>query len=183
MSTVVVTMFVSVDGFTEAPEKWSLKHWSDEIGAFKHDEIFAADALLLGRVTYQGFADSWPSRPGDFADRINGMPKYVVSSTPLLPLTWQHSTLIPANSDMVDALTRLRRAPGGDLLVYGGSTMVDTLLQHDLVDEFRLLVFPLILGSGKRLFNAGHSTKLTLVDTKTRTFSSGAVLLTYTRRQ
>ena len=176
MRKIIVTEFVTLDGVTEAPEKWSFPFWNEEIGKFKHDELFASDALLLGRVTYQGFAAAWPSRTDEegYADRINSLPKFVVSTT-LEKVGWNNSRLIKGN--VADEVSRLKQQPGQDIVIHGSGTLVHTLMQHNLIDEHRLLVYPVVLGSGKRLFKDGSSATLKLVETKA--FSSGAVLLRY----
>jgi dihydrofolate reductase len=131
---------------------------------FKLDEVMASDALLLGRVTYEGFAEAWPSRSGDFADKFNGMKKYVVSTTLDEP-GWNNSTVI--KGDVAEQISKLRQEPGGDILVNGSAQLVQTLMEHDLVDEYRLMVFPVILGRGKRLVpDASDSAALRLVETK-----------------
>lgn len=171
---VVVAEFLSLDGVMEAPEKWSFPYWNDEIAKFKSDELFASDAHLLGRVTYETFAAAWPSRTGEFADRFNALPKYVVSTTLENP-DWAGTHVIKAN--VAEEISRLKRQPGRDIVVAGSCTLVQTLVQHGLVDEFHLLVYPLVLGSGKRLFAEGSQASLKFVETKP--FSSGVVLLTY----
>jgi dihydrofolate reductase len=173
MSKVVVSQFVSVDGVIEDPggsEGWDRGGWAFQFerGAegdkFKLDEVMNADALLLGRVTYEGFADAWPSREGGFADKFNNMPKYVVSTTLSEP-EWNNSTVI--NGDVAEEVAKLKEQPGGDILVNGSGQLVQTLAEHDLVDEYRLMVFPVVLGTGKRLF--GETSKaipLKLADSK-----------------
>ena len=155
MGRIVVTEFVSLDGVIEAPgggEGFKYDGWSfeidrgDEGNAFKLEETMASDALLLGRVTYEGFADAWPSRDGEFADKFNGMQKYVVSSTIGEP-EWNNTKVVT-----VDDVAALREADGGDILVNGSGQLVAELLDRDLVDELRLMVFPTVLGSGRRLF-------------------------------
>jgi dihydrofolate reductase len=177
MRRVVVSEFVSLDGVMEAPDKWHLQFWHEEMGKYKDDELFASDALLLGRITYEGFADAWPSRAGDdFADRMNGLPKYVVSTTLEEPLEWNNSTLIKGN--VAEEVSKLKQQPGQDILIAGSADLVHTLMQHDLIDEYRIMVHPVVVGSGKRLFRDGSDTKvLRLVETKT--FGSGVVVLTY----
>ena len=185
MAKIVVSQFVSVDGVIEDPggsEKWDRGGW-----AFKHDrgpegdkfklyEVMAADALLLGRTTYEGFAEAWPSRGGDFADKFNGMRKYVVSSTIGQP-EWNNSTVISGN--VVEEVSRLREAEGGDILVNGSAALVRTLLENDLVDEYRLMVFPVVLGKGKRLFIDTDGAKpLRLADSRP-VGPDGVVILTY----
>lgn len=184
MRKVVVSEFVSLDGVMEDPggsEKskhgaWTFQYWNDEIGKFKLEELFASDALLLGRVTYQGFAEAWPSRTDEqgFAQWINSMPKYVASTT-LKKLDWNNSRLIKGN--LPDEISKLKQQSGKDILVNGSATLAQTLMQHDLIDEYRLLVYPVVLGDGKRLFKDGKNTKLRLAET--RTFPSGVVFLQY----
>lgn len=177
MSRLVATEYVTLDGVMEAPGKWSFQFWNEEAAKFKFDELFAADALLLGRVTYQGFAAAWPSATDEagFADRMNSIPKYVVSTT-LGELEWNNSMLIKAN--IVEEVSRLKQQPGQDILLSGSADLIHTLMQHDLIDEYRLMLHPIVLGSGKRLFrDAGDTKVLKLVETKT--FSSGIIVLTY----
>ena len=159
MSKLVVSQFVTLDGVVEDPggaEGFERGGWAfqfergPEGDQFKLDEVMASDALLLGRVTYEGFAAAWPSRTGDFADKFNSMPKYVVSTT-LEDPEWNNSTVIRGNvAEEVAGLKERER--GGDILVNGSVQLLDTLMQDDLVDEYRLMVFPVVLGRGKRLF-------------------------------
>ncbi len=176
MRRIVVSEFVTLDGVAEEPGKWSFPFWNEEIGKFKFDELFSSDALLLGRVTYQGFAASWPSMTDDagYAKRMNGFPKHVVSRT-LERLEWNNSHLIKGNVEK--EVSKLKQQPGQDLLVFGSGQLVNALMQHDMIDEYRLLVYPVILGSGKRLFSDANKATLKLVETKT--FGSGVVLLRY----
>jgi dihydrofolate reductase len=175
MRKVVVTEFLSLDGVMEEPS-WSLTFWNDEISKFKYDELFASGAHLLGRVTYEGFASTWPTRTDElgFADRMNSLPKYVVSTT-LEKADWQNSTIIREN--IAEEIAKLKQEPGQDILVAGSATLLQTLLEHDLVDEYHLLVYPIVLGIGKRLFS--DSSKATLKLVEAIPFSSGAVLLRY----
>ena len=174
MRKIVVAEFLSLDGIMEEPA-WSFPYWNNEIAKFKYDELFASDAHLLGRVTYQGFAAAWPSRKDDdFADRMNGLPKYVVSTT-LKKAEWNNSTIIREN--VVEAISKLKQSPGQDLLVAGSATLIQMLIEHDLVDEYHLLVYPILVGGGKRLFRAGSKSALKLVESKQ--FSSGVVALIY----
>jgi len=173
MAKVVVSEFVSVDGVMEDPggvEGFDRGGWAfqfdrgPEGDQYKLDEALASDALLLGRVTYEGFAQAWPGRTGEFADKFNGMEKYVVSSTLNEP-GWQNSTVIKGK--VADEVSRLKQADGGDILVNGSAQLVQALMDHDLVDEYRLMVFPVVLGAGKRLFGETRDTAaLHLVDTK-----------------
>jgi dihydrofolate reductase len=178
MRKVVVSEFVAVDGVIENPG-WSLQLTSEEQqNDYKLDELSASDALLLGRVTYEVFAAAWPSETDEegFAEMMNGYPKYVVSTTLEEPLEWNNSTLI--KGDVAEEVSRLKQEPGKDILVYGSGDLVNTLMKHNLIDEYRLMVFPIVVGSGKRLFEGEiDTTVLELVDSKT--FSSGVVVLTY----
>ena len=177
MRKIIVSEFVTLDGVMEAPDKWQFPYWNDETGKFKVDELYASDALLLGRVTYQEFAESWPSIKDEdgFADRMNSMPKYVVSTTLKEPdLTWDNSRLI--KGDLTLEISKLKQQPGQDILISGGAGLVHSLMQADLIDEYRLLVYPVVLGSGKRFFRDGSNATLKLVEA--RSFGS-AVLLSY----
>ena len=170
---IVVTEFVSLDGVMEDPggsENFAQGGWSfkisrgDEGDKFKLDETFASEALLLGRVTYEGFAEAWPSREGEFADKFNDMPKYVVSSTLDQP-EWNNTTVL--KGDVVEEVGKLKQKQDGDIVVHGSARLVQTLIEHDLVDELRLMVYPVVLGSGKRLFGETSDKKpLRLVDSK-----------------
>jgi len=173
---LVVTEFITLDGVVGEPQNWSFPYWSDETGKFKFDELVATDAHLLGRVTYEGFAAAWPSRTDEagFADRMNSLPKYVVSTT-LEKAEWNNSTII--NENVAEEIAKLKAQPGGDLLVAGSVTLVRFLMEDDLVDEYRLLTYPLVLGEGKRLFTEGNKASLTLTETKQ--MGSGVVLLRY----
>ena len=166
MAKIVVSQFISVDGVVEDPggseqhERggWAFKYERGPEGdKFKLDEVIASDALLLGRVTYEGFAAAWPSREGEFADKFNNMPKYVVSDT-LSDPEWNNSHVIAGN-DVVDEVKKLKEQPGGDILVNGSVQLVRTLVDNDLVDEYRLMVFPTVLGKGKRLFDETSAPK------------------------
>jgi dihydrofolate reductase len=179
MSRIVVTEFVSLDGVMEEP-RWTFQfERGPEGGKFKFDELFDADALLLGRVTYQGFAQAWPSMgTDDFGKKMNNIPKYVVSSTLAdAEATWGETTVI--RTDVAAEIARLKAQPGGNLLVEGSSQLVHTLAQHGLVDEYRLMVFPIILGAGKRLFpdSMTEAARLTLADSKID--NDGVLLLIY----
>jgi dihydrofolate reductase len=184
MGRIVVTEFVSLDGVVEDPggsEDFRHGGWSFEFNRgedgdkFKLDEALESEALLLGRVTYEGFAAAWPSRKGEFADKFNTMPKYVVSSK-LEEAEWNNSTVL--KGDLVEEVSRLRQESDGDFVVHGSARLVRTLLEHDLVDELRLMVFPVVLGSGKRLFGDTADKKpLRFIDS--RTVGDGVVILTY----
>jgi dihydrofolate reductase len=184
MGRIVVTEFVSLDGVMEAPgggEPFRHGGWSFEINRgdegdkFKLEETLASEALLLGRVTYEGFAAAWPSREGEFADKFNSMPKYVISSTLEEP-EWNNSTVL--KGDVADEVAKLKQEQDGDIVVHGSARLVQTLVEHDLVDEFRLMVFPVVLGSGKRLFGETNDKKpLRLVDSKV--VGDGVSILVY----
>ena len=163
MGKIIATEFVSLDGVVEAPgggEDFEHAGWSfeiergDEGNKFKLDETVDSEALLLGRKTYEGFAAAWPSRTGDFADKFNRMPKYVVSSTLGVP-AWNNTTIL--RGDLAQEVGRLRERHAGAVVVHGSPTLVQGLLEHDLLDELRLMVYPVVLGKGKRLF--GNTTK------------------------
>jgi dihydrofolate reductase len=173
MAKIVVSQFVSVDGVIEDPggsEGWDRGGWAfkyergPEGDQFKLDEVTASDALLLGRVTYGGFAEAWPSRTDAFADKFNSMRKYVVSTT-IDEAEWNNSVVVKPD-ELVDTVTKLRQEPGGDVLVNGSAQLVQALRANDLVDEYRLMVFPTVLGAGKRLFADGDVSALRLVDSK-----------------
>jgi dihydrofolate reductase len=184
MGRIIVTEFVSLDGVIEAPgggEDYEHGGWTFEIdrGAegnkFKLDETLDADALLLGRVTYEGFAAAWPSRDDEFANKFNTMPKYVVSSTLDKP-DWNNSTVL--DGDVAEEVAKLKQQQDGDIVVHGSAQLVQALIEHDLVDELRLMVFPVVLGSGKRLFgDTSDKKRLRLTDSKT--VGDGVSILVY----
>src|SRR4051812_2419354 len=165
MGRIVVTEFVSLDGVMEDPggsEDFKYGGWTFEISRgddgdkFKLDEALGADALLLGRKTYEGFAEAWPSREGEFADKFNNMPKYVVSST-LKDPEWNNSTVL--DGDLAEEVAKIRDEHDGDVVVHGSAQLAQTLLEQDLVDELRLMVFPVLLGSGKHFFGETSDKK------------------------
>jgi dihydrofolate reductase len=184
MGRIVVTEFVSLDGVMEDPggsEDFKHGGWSFEFSRgeegdkFKLDEAMDADALLLGRKTYEGFADAWPSREGEFADKFNDMPKYVVSSTLGEP-EWNNSTVL--TGDLADEVGKVKEAHDGDVVVHGSAQLVQSLLDQDLVDELRLMVFPVVLGDGKRVFGETSEKKaMKLADSKT--VGDGVAILIY----
>jgi dihydrofolate reductase len=196
MGKVIVSEFVTLDGVMEAPENWSVfEYWTKEIGQFKDDELFASGALLLGRVTYEIFAQAWPTltdeenwrlvkeaggEPGEkaegnpFSDRMNSIPKYVVS-TSLSEASWKNSTLIREN--VPEQVSRLKKQTGKDILIYGSAELANSLFRHGLVDEFRLLVFPVVMGKGKRLFKEGMRKAMRLEEVTK--YPSGVLLLRY----
>jgi dihydrofolate reductase len=184
MGRIVVTEFVSLDGVIEAPgggEEFKHAGWTFEISRgeegdkFKLDEALEAEALLLGRVTYEGFAAAWPAMEGEFADKFNGMPKYVVSST-LGEGEWNNTTVL--SGDLVEEVSRLKQETEGDVVVHGSAQLAQALLEQGLVDELRLMVFPVVLGSGKRLFGtASEKTPLKLASSQT--VGDGVAILIY----
>ena len=184
MGRIVVTEFMSLDGVVEDPggaEDFKHSGWSFEISRgeegdqFKLDETMSSDALLLGRVTYEGFAKAWPTRDGEFADKFNTMPKYVVSSTLENP-EWNNSTVL--KGDVAEEVGKLRQELDGDIVVHGSPQLVQMLVENDLVDELRLMVFPVVLGTGKGLFGETSDKKtLRLVDSKM--VGDGVAILTY----
>lgn len=175
MSRIVVSEFVTVDGVMEGPggpdpsfdrAGWAFGFDRGADGdAFKLEELSAADALLLGRVTYEGFAAAWPSRTDEegFAGKMNAMRKYVVSKTLTEP-AWHNTTVLAG--DLPEEIGRLRQQPGGDVLVNGSTQLVQALAAHGLVDEYRLMIFPIVLGAGKRLFGDLESIRLTLAQAR-----------------
>jgi dihydrofolate reductase len=184
MGRVVVTEFVSLDGVMEAPggeegyahTGWVFPYHDDASLAYKLDELQKADAHLLGRVTYEGFAAAWPSREGPFGDKMNAMPKYVASTTLTEPLEWNNSSLLQAA--VPEAVPKLKQQHGGDIVVAGSRTLVHSLMEHGLIDEYRLMIFQVVLGSGRRLFpERRDKAPMKLVDT--RAFDTGVVVQAY----
>ena len=174
---LVATEYLSLDGVFEEPGHWSGPFFNEEAAHFKLDELRASDALLLGRRTYEGFAAAWPSMKDDagFADRMNTMPKYVVSST-LTDPEWPGSRVITA--DVADEIRKLKEQPGGDLLLSGSGQLFNSLRQENLIDLYRIMLHPIALGRGRRLFpDSSPETALTLTDSKP--FRSGIIILEY----
>ena len=184
MRRLIVSEFVTLDGVMEAPggepghphSGWVFDFMSPEQERYKLDETLEAEALLLGRVTYEGFAEAWPPRGGEFADKMNAMPKFVASTTLDGDLAWSNASLI--EGDVPAGVARLKEQDGGPLLVAGSRTLVQSLMPHGLIDEYRLMIFPVVLGSGARLFaETPDKTVLKLADTQA--FGSGVVVQTY----
>jgi dihydrofolate reductase len=178
MRKVVATELVSLDGVMEKPEEWAFSYSNDEMEQANASGMAASDALLLGRVTYEGLAAFWPNQPAGtpMVDYINSVPKYVVSGTLEEPLGWNNSTLI--KGDVAEEITNLKQQPGEDITILGSGALVRSLLASDLLDELGLMVHPLVLGGGKRLFEDGNDQKpLKLVDSKT--FDTGVLYITY----
>lgn len=184
MGKIVVTEFVSLDGVMEAPgggESYRHAGWTfeiprgDEGNQFKVEETRDSEALLLGRATYDGFAAAWPSRSGEFADKFNSMPKYVVSTTLTRP-AWHNTHII--TGDIVREVAKLRKDLRSDIVVHGSARLAQTLIEHDLVDELRLMVFPVLLGAGKRLFGEISDKKRWRL-LESRTVGDGVLILRY----
>lgn len=176
MRKLKLAMYVSLDGVVEDPA-WTGPFWNDQLAKLQADYLFASDALVLGRVTYEGFAAAWPTMEestGEFGQKMNSMPKFVASRT-LDAAEW-NATVI--DGELAAAVARLKDEPGQDLLIYGSGELVDELTRHNLIDEYRLMIHPVIVGSGKRLFNDLPATALLLRDTTTT--DTGVVVLTYT---
>jgi dihydrofolate reductase len=176
---VVAVEFVSVDGVMEAPEEWAFSYTNDEMEEANASGMAASDALLLGRMTYEQMAAFWSDQPGGtpMVDYMNTVSKHIVSSTLEEPLRWVNSSLI-RGSEFAEGITRLKQQPGKDIAILGSGALVRSLLQYDLLDELRLIVHPIVLGSGKRLFeDEGYRKTLELVDSKT--FVTGVLYLTY----
>jgi dihydrofolate reductase len=187
MSKLIVTEFMTLDGIMEAPggepghphSGWVFDHMGDEQMQYKLDETMEAESLLIGRVTYESFAGAWPQREGPFAEKMNAMAKYVVSSTLKEP-EWTNTTVIDGDGDgdVVDAIKELKARDGGPILVAGSCRLVHTIVQHNLADEYRFLVFPVVLGSGLRVF-ADSPDKTPLKLTLAKPFASGVVAMHY----
>jgi len=178
MRKVVASLFLSLDGVMEAPEEWHFPYFNDEMGAAIGEAMSSADAFLLGRRTYEVWAAYWPDQSADenpMAEVINGLPKFVVSTT-LEEVTWENSTVLGA--DLAGEVSSLKRQPGKDISVSGSATLVRSLLREGLLDELRLMVHPIVLGSGKRLFENGTGrAPLELV--ASQSFGTGVLNLTY----
>ncbi|MBV9733130.1 MAG: dihydrofolate reductase family protein [Verrucomicrobia bacterium] len=176
MRKLIESTLVSLDGVVESPENWALSHWNEENRDYAYAYLLESDAFLLGRVTYEKFAATWSQTKGDrYIDRINSMPKFVVSST-LEVATW-NATLI--KGDVVAEIIKLKSQPGKNLIKYGTSQLDRTLIEHNLIDEFHFLLFPVTVGTGRRLFEGIDASCLKLKLTRTKTFGNGIVSLTY----
>ncbi|MEZ4518005.1 MAG: dihydrofolate reductase family protein [Chloroflexota bacterium] len=177
MSKIIVSEFLSADGVMEAPETWQLPFQSEEMGAITERQTGDIDAFLLGRVTYEVFAGFWPTMTQNefgVADKWNNAPKYVVSTT-LQNADWNNSTLIRSN--VIEEIRKLKEQPGGTIGIVGSATLVHSLLDADLVDEIQVLVHPVVLGEGVRLFADGYHSALKLADSKV--LDNGVVFLSY----
>lgn len=176
MRKLTATQFASLDGYMDEPGTWTFPYWSDAIGSFKFEELMAAEAMVLGRKTYDGFAAAWPDMDDEagFADKMNSMPKYVASRT-RAEFDWNATALA---GDPVSAVTALKQTDGGDLLIAGSSSVFNQLLGAGLVDELRLLLYPVVLRGSLPLFTTPDRVNLTL--TSSQTFDTGVLGLTYT---
>lgn len=176
MRKLIVTEYLSLDGVFEEPGKWSFEFWSDETAKYKYEELFSSDIQLLGRLTYEGFAQAWPTMEGtgEFGVKMNTMPKYVVSKT-LQKAEWKNSHIISSN--VAEEIQKMKNQEGGNILVAGSGQLVTFLFEHGLVDEFRVLLHPVVLGSGKRLFTKPERFSFDLI--KTKTLPNGIVALHY----
>jgi dihydrofolate reductase len=176
MRKIVSGLFISLDGVVAAPDQWHFPYFDEEMGAAVQSMMDGSDAMLLGRRTYEEFASYWPTSTDDMAGHMNGIPKYVVSNT-LTSADWQNSTLV--SGDVSKELTRIKEQPGANLSISGSGTLVRSLLRDGVLDELRLLVHPIVVGTGKRLFDDGPQVPLRL--TKSQTFGTGVLYLTYER--
>ncbi|UOQ65843.1 dihydrofolate reductase family protein [Hymenobacter volaticus] len=178
MRKVIAAIYLSLDGVMESPT-WTVPYWDEDLARLQRDLNFASDALLLGRVTYEGFAAAWPGMKDEegFADRMNSLPKFVASRT-LKTEEW-NASILQGNvaQEVAQEVAQLKQQPGENILLYGSAELVRYLLQHNLIDEYRLMVHPVVVGSGKRLFQDGAQADMQLLDTKTT--STGVVVLTY----
>jgi len=184
MRKLIAAEYLSLDGGMEDPgpagdfehRGWTMPYWNDELAKYQSDLLFASDALLLARVTYEEFAAAWALRSGDpFTDRMNSLPKFVASRTSQEPLTW-NATLLAG--DVVDSVRKLKQQPGENILIYGSSTLVNTLMPHRVIDVYRVMLYPVALGTGRRFFGDGGK-KITLRLTSAETTSTGVAVLTY----
>ena len=184
MGRIVVTEYISIDGVIEAPggdEDYEHVNWvfeferGEEGQKFKDDETFDSEALLLGRITYEGFAPAWPTFEGEVADKMNAMPKYVISQT-LVDPDWNNTTVL--GGDVIEEATALKQKVDGDVVVHGSAQLARALFAAGLVDELRLMVFPLVLGSGKQLFD-GDGRKMRMSLRGVKTVGDGIAILTY----
>jgi dihydrofolate reductase len=165
MRKLIATEFVTLDGVMHAPDEWQGPYWNDEATKFKFDELMASDALLLGRVTYELFAGAWPTITDEegFADKMNSMQKHV-ATTSLTEFTWNSQ---PIEGDVIEGIKKLKEQDGKNILIYGSGQLLHSLMPHDVIDVYVLLIHPLVLGSGQRFFEDGSTKPLKLTDTKT----------------
>jgi dihydrofolate reductase len=187
MRSVAAAEYVTLDGVMQDPGGvgeidhggWSNPYFNEELAEYQTEQLFASDALLLGRETFEGFAAAWPAQEeaeGDFGVRMNTLPKYVASRTLQPPLPWNGLLL---EGDVAEAVAALKEQPGEDILIYGSGQLVNTLRAHDLIDRYRLMVFPVMLGAGKRLFNADDLGLKAFRLADAATTDTGVAMLTY----
>lgn len=176
MRKLVVVEYVTLDNRMEAPENWTFPYWNDQIAAFQTEQLMKSDTLLLGRITFEAFAEAWPNQPdeGEFAVKMNSMEKLVAMHKPSENLPWNGRAI---QGDVVQAISELKQQDGGDILVYGSATLLQTLIAHKLVDAYQLITYPVVLGKGKQLFQDGTATELMLKGTQTS--DTGVAMLTY----
>ncbi len=177
MAKIVVSEFISLDGVIETPQNWHMSYINEDMGAATMEQLLGADVLLYGRNTYDEMAGVWPHMKNNeygIADKLNSAPKYVVSNT-LQSTDWNHTTII--SGDVVDAISKLKQDTDGVIAITGSGTLIASLLPTGLIDEYQLMVHPVVVGKGKHLFPDGADVKLKL--TGTQTFASGVILLTY----
>ncbi|MDF7812949.1 dihydrofolate reductase family protein [Hymenobacter sp. YC55] len=174
MRKVIAAIYLSLDGVMENPA-WTVPYWDEDLAKLQRNLNFSSDALLLGRVTYEGFASAWPGMKDEdgFADRMNSLPKYVASRT-LQTAEW-NASILPG--DVAQEVAQLKQQPGANILLYGSAELVRYLLQHNLIDEYQLMVHPVVVGSGKKLFEEGSQANMQLLGTQTT--STGVMVLTY----
>ncbi|MCD9021060.1 dihydrofolate reductase family protein [Cohnella silvisoli] len=173
MGKITASIYLSLDGIMEEPGLWHMPYWDDEMANFQRDVFYGTDALLLGRVTYEGFAAAWPKMKGEGADEMNAMPKYVATTTLVEP-QWNASFI---KNNIAQEVTKLKQETDQQFLIYGSGQLIRTLMEHNLIDEYRFMVHPVVLGKGKRLFTEQGQRSLKLVGVKTTT--TGVALLSY----
>ncbi|WP_436762891.1 dihydrofolate reductase family protein [Streptosporangium sp. V21-05] len=176
MRKVIAKTHTTLDGFIDNPHLWSMPYANEEVQKYSMNLVLGSDTLLLGRVTYEGMAQAWPGRSNPYADHVNGIEKYVVSST-LEKADWEPSTIVHGD-DLVATVTELKKRPGGNIMIWGCGQLTDTLMEHGLLDEYRLLVSPVVVGQGQRLFR-GENVTATLELVDSTTFDTGLIALAY----
>jgi dihydrofolate reductase len=180
MRKIIVSTMMSLDGVEENPHHWSFDYWNDEIQKYAYDQLFSTDALVMGRITYEAFAEAWSSRAGSdkYADRINALPKYVASRTAKAPLTWNSSLI---QGDVAAEIRKLKQQPGQNILQFGCGELTYTMVEAGLVDELRFLIYPVTVGSGGRIFEQIAKTPMTLLSSQA--FATGVVAVHYQPKQ
>jgi dihydrofolate reductase len=177
MRKIIASTYTTLDGYIDNPHLWSMRFNSEDAMAYALDLTLGCDALLLGRVTYQGMAEAWPNMGGNpYGDHVNSIAKYAVSTREGQAADWNNSTIIPGD-ELIAQVTSLKSRPGGDILTWGCGRLTDDLAKHGLLDEYRIWIYPVIKGDGEPLFRRDSAAAVELIDT--RTFTSGVVVLTY----